>query len=243
MIKAIVGNSAAGVYSLAYNISSILVIFNTAVTNSLTPWLYKSIKQGRIRNIGSICYVILAMIGGINLFLIAVAPEAVAVFAPSSYGEAIWAIPPVTMAVFFQFMYSLFASFEFYYEKTRWVMYASVIGAVLNVALNAVFIPIYGYIAAAYTTLFCYFVYSMLHYAFMRKVCRKYAGGVQPFRLSVILGMSACFLAIGFGLMALFPWPALRFALLLVACVVIFLNRARLMEALKVLRKGKQKEQ
>ena len=243
MIKAIVGSSAAGVYSLAYNISSILLIFNNSVTNSLTPWIYKSIKGEKIKNIGPICYMILAMIGGINLFLIAIAPEAVAVFAPRSYGDAIWAIPPVTMSVFFQFMYSLFASFEFYYEKTRWVMAASVIGAVLNVVLNAVFIPIYGYIAAAYTTLFCYFVYSMLHYVFMRKVCRKYADDVQPFRLSVILGMSAGFVALGFALMALFPWPAIRFALLLVACVVIFLNRARLMQALKVLRKGKQKEQ
>ena len=239
MIKSIVYAGAAGIYSLAYNISTMLTILNTSIANSLTPWMYKCLKKGEIKRINKITVIILVLIGGINLLLIAVAPEAVAIFAPKSYGEAIYVIPPATMAVFFQFLYTLFANFEFYFEKTKWIMYASVAGAVLNVGLNAIFIPVFGYIAAAYTTLICYIVYSILHYYFMRKVCREYCNGEQPYNIRVILVMSFFFLVIGFGLMALFPYWYARYSIVLASFAFAYIKRRSIKDALKILSKKK----
>ena len=45
------------------------------------------------------------------------------------------------------YSYDLFAKLAFYYEKTGFVMIASVVGAALNVLLNYIFIGKYGYIA------------------------------------------------------------------------------------------------
>lgn len=36
----------------------------------------------------------------------------------------------------------------------------------MNILLNAVFIPAFGYVAAAYTTVACYLLYYLLHVAF-----------------------------------------------------------------------------
>ncbi len=62
-------------------------------------------------------------------------------------------------SVFFMFLYPLFANIEFYYEKTKFVMVASCSGALLNILLNYIFIGLYGYYAAGYTTLICYMVF------------------------------------------------------------------------------------
>ena len=50
-------------------------------------------------------------------------------FAPESYIDAIWVIPPIAMSVYFMFAYDLFAKFEFYYEKTKLISFATVMGA------------------------------------------------------------------------------------------------------------------
>ena len=73
------------------------------------------------------------------------------------------------------FLYNLFGNIEFYYEKTLFIMVASCVGAILNGVLNAAFIPIFGYYAAGYTTLFCYAVFAVSHYVFYRIIVRKKA--------------------------------------------------------------------
>ena len=95
--------------------------------------MYKKIRDKEYDSIGEVSVMLLILIGVLNLFLIALAPEAIAILAPPAYYEAIWVIPPVSMSVFFMFMYSLFANFEFYYEKTKLMMVASVSGAALNI--------------------------------------------------------------------------------------------------------------
>ena len=86
----------------------------------------------------------MSLIAGANLLLILLAPEAVAVFAPKAYYNAIYVIPPVSMSVFFMFSYDLFSKFEFYFEKTGFIMAASVTGALINLVTNYIFIQRYG---------------------------------------------------------------------------------------------------
>ena len=51
-------------------------------------------------------------------------------------------------------------------------MQASLIAAAANIALNYVFIGMFGYVAAGYTTLFCYILYAIGHYVVSRRVLR-----------------------------------------------------------------------
>ena len=70
---------------------------------------------------------------------------------------------PVAMGCVCQFMYTLYVNIEQYKKKTVGMAIASVTAALINYALNALFIPKYGYIAAAYTTLFGYLVLFIIH--------------------------------------------------------------------------------
>ena len=62
-----IDNSAAGKYGLAYNVASIVRLFNTSLNNVLTPWTYQSIKKGEYKKIGKYGLVFMTMIAIINI--------------------------------------------------------------------------------------------------------------------------------------------------------------------------------
>lgn len=44
MIERISGESASGIYSFAYSVSMIMTLFNTALSQTINPWIYKKFK-------------------------------------------------------------------------------------------------------------------------------------------------------------------------------------------------------
>lgn len=240
MIDNMVGSDAAGIYSLAYSISLIMTLFNTSISQTLGPWVYQRIKGKKITDIAPVAYMLLILIAIINLFFIALAPEIVTFFAPKSYYEAIWVIPPVTMSVYFMFCYDLFAKFGFYYEKTKTIMLASIVGAIMNIVLNYYFIGLFGYYAAGYTTLACYVIYVVGHYCFMNKICNEYLDGVRPYNTRIILAISGIFMAVGFLFLCTYNSRVLRFLLLMIGCIILFVNRAFLVKSVEELSKIKK---
>lgn len=233
MISQMVGDSEAGIYSLAYALSSIMVIFNSALMSTLNPWIYQKIKLKRIKDIESVAYTSLIIIAAINLMLILMAPEAVAVFAPKAYHEAIYVIPPVALSVYFMYSYDLFAKFAFYHEKTRLIMAASVIGAILNVLLNYIFIKIFGYMAAGYTTLACYIIYSVAHYLLMNIMCNRFYDGITPYDTRKILEITVPFVVAGFVFLVTYDYPIIRYGIIVIAIINAALFRNRIIGVLK----------
>ena len=102
--------------------------------------------------------------------LILIAPEVVKILANESYWEGISIIPPVVLANYVIFAYSLYVNIEHYYKKTPYITVNTIIAAASNIVLNFIFIPRYGYIAAAYTTLASYFISFVLHTRYAKKL-------------------------------------------------------------------------
>jgi O-antigen/teichoic acid export membrane protein len=229
MIERMCGVSYAGYYSVAYSLSMVMQIFNTAVSSTMNPWIYRSLKNKSFKRIGSISYMILLIIAGLNFVMVAMAPEALKIIAPGSFYQALWVIPPVTVSVYFLFMYNLFATFEYYYNKTKWVMFASLVGAVSNIALNLIFIPKFGFIAAGYTTLISNIIYAAMHYVFMLRVCDKFENGVRVYDLKKILLIGGA-LIVASGIMTLlYNYTIIRYVILLAVAVIAFCFRKRIL--------------
>lgn len=242
MIKAITGASNAGIYSLAYSAALILTIVNNAIINSYSPWLYRNLKNKNYYGIRKISMNLLIGIGFVNIFLIAFAPEAVAILAPQAYYKAIWVIPPVTMSVFFMFMYNLFSQFEFYYEKTKYIMAASVGAAVLNIILNYFFIHLFGFLAAGYTTLACYIAYSVFHYVVMNSIVAKEIPEYRIYEPKTIVRLSFLFVAVGTLFLATYAYPLYRYSLIIIIIVVSYVNRSVLRKLLNEVLEIRQKK-
>lgn len=233
MIENLVGDGEAGIYSLAYSVSSIMVLFNTALSQTIGPWIYQKIKEKRVKEMAPVGYSTLIIIAFVNLLLMILGPEVVAIFAPKSYYDAIWVIPPVAMGTLFLYSYDLFAKFAFYYEKTLNVMLISVFGAGLNIALNYIFIKNYGYLAAGYTTLVCYIVYAVGHYIYMRVLCRKYNGGVYPYETKNLLIIVLTFLVLGFTMLATYSYPIVRYGIIGIILALSMIYRRKIVKLVK----------
>lgn len=229
MIAKMVSSESAGIYSLAYSLSQIMILFNTALSQTLSPWIYQKIKDKRAHDIAGVAYGALILIATVNIILIAFAPEAVAIFAPKAYYDAKWIIPPVATSVFFMFAYDLLAKFEFYYERTSLIMLASTIGAVLNIVLNYLLIPIFGYYIAGYVTLLCYILYAIFHYIFMNQICRSELG-TQPYNTKLLLGITSVFIAISLLFLVSYTNVLLRYMLILIIIIIGIVKRKYLMQ-------------
>lgn len=227
MIKNMVGSSEAGIYNLAYSIALIMTVFNTALMQTIEPWMYIKLKQNKAKDITKVAYGSFALVAIINILLIVLAPEIVAIFAPSSYQNAIWLIPPISMSVYFLYQYTFFAVVEFYYKKTQFISVATMIGAIVNLITNYIFIKMFGYQAAAYTTLGCYILYVVFHYIFSRKLCRQNLG-YEIYNTKMIVLSSAGFLVAGFVSMVLYLNTVIRYVVLAAIVILIIANRKKL---------------
>ena len=233
MIQNMEGDSAAGIYSLAYSVSMLMMIFNTSLVDALNPLLYQSIKEKKIQEMKKVAYPSLLIIALVNIALIIFAPEIIKIFAPGDYYEAVYIVPPAAMSVFFMFMYQLFACFEFYYEYSGYIAAATAFAAILNIVLNYIFIGIYGYYAAGYTTLICYILYAFAHYCFMRRICRLKLGGEMPYSARCLILSSVAFMAVGFLFLSTYDYPTIRYMTLVLITVTAVVLREKLREALR----------
>lgn len=234
MIEYYEGESKVGIYNLAYSLASIMTLFNSSLLQSVEPWLYKKINSKRVQDISKVAYTTLILIASVNIALIAVVPEAVKIFAPPEYAEAIWIIPSVAMSVFFMYSYSLFAAFEFYYEKNNYIITATLIGAVLNVILNYLFIPKFGYIAAGYTTLVCYMLFAIMHYVFMARICKDELSE-KVFNTKIILGIVVMFLIIGIVFLVSYENVILRYSFISIIVFILVCSKKLVKSLLRIL--------
>lgn len=235
MIERMVGDDEAGIYSLAYSLSMLMLVVTNALFQVLTPWGYRKIRDRQEKELAPVAYLSMLGIAGLNLLLILLAPEAVKIFAPPEYYEAIWIIPPVAISVFFIYSYDWFAKFAFYYEKRFFTTVASSVAAALNIVLNYVCIGRFGYIAAGYTTLACYIIYTTGHYIYMLRVCNKFCDGVRPYSLGKLLAIAVCFTAAGLAALLTYNHPIVRYSVLGAALVLCAVFGKRIIAAAKKL--------
>lgn len=234
MIKQFVGYSSVAMYSVAYNVGMLMNIFVTAINGSYTPWFYQNIKEGRRKDIyrtSSVLSILMSILVGILMIF---GPEVIYIVAPKEYASSAYVIPPVAASVFFMFIYNLFANVEFYYEENKFVMYGSIIAAFMNLLLNYIFLPRYGYVAAAYTTLFCYMVYAFMHYVFSRHIQKRKGIDNGLFNLRLITILSATVLIEVVVSSYLYQYTGLRLCIIIVLITMCILFHKQIIRQSKM---------
>lgn len=236
MIGQMAGNNKAAIYSIAYNISMLMTLITSGINSSYTPYAYQSIQQQQYKKLGKVGTGLLMFVGVSIFGVMALAPELIRVFATSEYYEAVWIVPPVAASVFFMFFYNVFTTFEFYYEKTVFVMIASVLGAVLNIILNYYGIKKFGYLAAGYTTLICYILFGVAHYIFSMHVLKVKIGNNQVFSTFWLVVLSAVVLLGMFCMTLTYQFTWLRYSILALMIVVFVACREKIIDLIKIMK-------
>jgi O-antigen/teichoic acid export membrane protein len=226
MIGSMVGTGEAAIYSVAYTIAMMMQIVTQAIANSLTPYTYQSLKNKNYNNLKKCGNILLLMMGIVCVIVMLFAPEVLRLFASVEYISAVYVMPPVVASTFFLFLYPLFSNIEFYFEKTKFIMVASSSGAVVNIILNYIFIPIYGYYAAGFTTLFCYILFSIAHYYFYKRIMRQELPEVgELYDIKTVISISMIILVCTIGSMFLYSYTVVRYTIILVLIVGMILKK------------------
>lgn len=186
MILRIIGDSQAGIYSFAYTIYSILAVTSSSIEGIWSPWFYEKRKANDYASIkkGSGLYVLLIFLA--SVVVVALCPELIKLLGGDKYTDAVYCAIPIVVGGFFACIYNVPCLVEYYHEKTSLIAISTASAAGLNIVLNAVFIPKYGYIAAAYTTLFTYIVYFLVHFFVAKRIEGK---NLFPIKLMMVCAL------------------------------------------------------
>lgn len=225
MINSICGRSDAAKYSVAYSLAIILAFVVNAINNSYIPWFYEKVKEKNFADNKKVSFAIAFFMAFLLLGVIVLAPEIIFIMAGDKYEEAVWVVPPVAMSLLFNLYTGFCTNIEFYYEEKWYLVAGSILSAVVNIVLNAIFIPPFGFVAAAYTTLFSFILFAACNYLCMYIVCKKHNLDFHIYDTKKLILLSLVFMALGFAAMALYKIPVVRYAIVgvvLVICAVFW---------------------
>lgn len=156
-IVSMLGMGELGLYSAGYQFGMIIGFIQDAFNKVWQPWLFESLSKNQDSN--ELKNEIVSTSVKYIVFLLALA-LAVGILAPLIFrfylGEkfqsssifVIW----VALGYAFNGIYKLFVGFLFYFNRTSLLPGITLSGAVLNMALNYLFIKEFGAIGAAYST-------------------------------------------------------------------------------------------
>ena len=237
MISKICGESDAGIYDIAYKLGTILTFIITAITSSYIPWFFRKLKQGKEAEDKKVSLLLSGIIALMLFLMIACAPEAIYFFGGEKYAAAVWAVPPVAASVLLLFYADIFDRVFFYFENKVYMTVAAVVAALVNIGLNFIFIPIYGFVAAAYTTLASYFILAVLDCAFSCAVLKKQKRSAKIYDIKGLVLLFVVFAALSAGSVALYDYVILRYAIVAVCLALMVIFRKKILGVLKDLKK------
>ena len=163
MIRSLASDAAVGIYSLAANIGTILSVITGSIATAWTTWFFEEIDKKNKKIIQRRSSQIVGLFALLTLVCMAISPELILILGGNEYSMGKYVSIPLIVNAFILFVYNIIVPAEYYTQKTGYIMFGTMIAAVINVIANYIFIRQYGFIAAAYTTLFAYVCYLLLH--------------------------------------------------------------------------------
>lgn len=173
MIKRWCGDEDIAIYAVAYTISSIAGIIWTAINQAWSPWFMDNLNAKRYEEIKVKSDLLQKIYCAVIVLFMLFAPEIIWIMGGESYKDALILMPPVILAMVCQFFYSYYFNTEYFFGETYTISFGTALAAIINVILNVLFIPHYGYVAASYTTLIGYAVMLIYHYCIVHYKLRK----------------------------------------------------------------------
>jgi len=193
-----------GIYSLGYSVGMGLGLVVQAVELAWPARLYRIAGQeDAARRIARITTQYTALVGFAGLALAAMSREILLLLATPAFYSAGTVVPLVVLSYLFAGLGNMADVGIHLRGKTRFLAWTVVTGAVLNLGLNALLIPRWGMLGAAWATVFSFAFMLVVRVAINR---RLYPVPYEAGRLLKVLGALAALYALSRCLDAAGPW-------------------------------------
>lgn len=173
IVNQLEGQSATGIYSLAYDVGRVMQMIVAAMNQAWVPIFFERLERGDHAAIERMAAVNSKYVYAIALVLIVFSPELVQLMAGPAFVEALPLVPVIVMSYAAVYLYTLYTNYAFFTKRTWLVSMATLIAGFANIGLNYWLIPLWGYPAAAWTTWASYLLLFALHYVSARFILRQ----------------------------------------------------------------------
>lgn len=216
MISYFAGEDKSGIYSMGHTVGFLAFTVMSQIMAAWSPWVYRRLEEKDYETVYRNGKVMMILGGYMTIGLLTVATELIKIFLPDDYLPCIYIVPPLVLAMFFQFIYLFFYDLEYYNKKSKNIAIASVIASILNVILNWLLIPRIGYMAACYTTVASYLVLLLLNYMFCLKLDVR-----KIYNLKVALGLTTFVIVYMFFIFITVNYMLVRYIALVILSIVL----------------------
>lgn len=191
VIKKFCSSEDLAVYGFGYSIAYMITILTTSISQAYTPWLFERLETEEYNNVRKVSKYIALGVLFVMVAVCFILPFAVYIMGGKNYLDALSFLPIIVSGIYIQYVSGFCIGIEHYIKKTYLISVSTMIAAIVNVILNIIFIPKYGYIVAAYTTLLGYVVSFSLHLFYIRRT--KYREAVDLFWYIIMIFFSILF--------------------------------------------------
>jgi len=234
MINYILDSTAVAIYSIAYTIGSIITVLTIAINASFAPYQYQMIKKQEYKKLSKSADTVFILVAFFVIIIMFFSYEIVWLYGGQKYLQSASLIIPIGLGVFFNYMFQLFARVQEYFERKKMVVIPSVLAATLNIVLNLIFIPKYGFQAAAYTTFLSYALFCFIHYLFYRSTIKKYLNNQAIYNGKNLLVISASVVVVSIAISFINNNIIVRIIILISIIMFGLLKRKKLILTFKI---------
>jgi len=169
LIKRMIGDTAMGIYSACYKLAIFMNLYIMAFRLGAEPFFFNQADKKNAKKTYAIIMNYFVIIGALVMVGIVGYIDILKYFINDAYWEDLEIVPVILLANLFLGIYYNLGIWYKLTDKTRYGMYFSIIGALITIGLNLWFIPIIGFMAAAYATLIAYGSMTIVSYLVGRK--------------------------------------------------------------------------
>lgn len=155
----------AGIYSFGYQFGTIVMMASAILLNIYNPFLFErlnKINEFKKKEIVKFSYLFLMVVFFVLIGVSVLSPIFFKLYINAEFYASTKFIFLTGLSYFFWSCYLMFSGVIFFYQKTMYLLYISLINISLNLALNYILISNYGVIGASFSTLISFFLTMVL---------------------------------------------------------------------------------
>lgn len=174
MIEKFTNAENTALFSMASTVMYILYVIETAIGDAWLPWLFEKLNTKEYDKLQKPWLLILLGTSLMSWGCIMFAPELILVLGSPRYAESVYIVAPVVTGALFHFFTFSYINIEKFHNSTKTIAFASVMAMIINLILNYFGIQWFGYQAAAYTSMICYFLIMMFQAVMVKVITGEY---------------------------------------------------------------------
>jgi len=189
--------SEVGKYSACYKLGLFMTLFATAFRMGIEPFFFSHAGTENPQKAYAQITNYFVVLGSVILLTVVVFADVLKELfvRDEAYWEAMKIVPLIVLASFFLGIYHNLSVWYKVTDKTRFGAFISVIGAIITIGINYIFIPKIGYMASAIATVLAYGSMMVLSYYLGKS---RYPVPYNFRKIVFYLGISILFSALSF---------------------------------------------